>query len=367
MLILLAATCSASLLFGCFLFTLSQSQTRSAKAIEQGFADFPRPLLSLTLLFFILFSGTLADMLGARQSLVLGALLVAAAIPGMASTATPRRRAIAQFIVIAGSLMSGVAALVALPDAFLGESTVAAINLGFFFIGLGSLLTASYGGRFRQSLDSPRLYGLLSMVCLVPSLLGALAPDSASVRPLAGHDYSWSALAAGVLVFFFASPLEGAVSSWAHRVDAGAVDQARESFFWMGLLGSRALVALMLGRNIVPEGFELWLVFLVTAGISLVFANRTGARSKDKRTALLMGSLVGPLYPTLLGAVFDSSTSSGRGLACGLVMTAGAVGTILIAPLAESASSLPHERRWRTPLGLGLATAAATLALALAP
>jgi hypothetical protein len=145
----------------------------------------------------------------------------------------------------------------------------------------------------------------------------------------------------GCLVFFFYAPLEGFVSVWTTthlaRFDPTPRRANRMLFtFWMAMLASRLLVALVLHGASMKDTLSPWFLVLPALMVAVVFGNLSAVTRPERiGTGLVMlGLFMGPIYPLLVGLLFR--TPGGHelpGTTYGLLCACGSVGGLALAPL----------------------------------
>jgi MFS family permease len=79
----------------------------------------------------------------------------------------------------------------------------------------------------------------------------------------------------------------------------------------------------------------------------------------------LLGVLLGPVLPTLLGVLFRQTAPAEQGLAYGLIFTAGSLGSLLLSPLIALRTRPPLQAALRLPIFLALLLMAVALVLGL--
>jgi hypothetical protein len=100
---------------------------------------------------------------------------------------------------------------------------------------------------------------------------------------------------------------------------------------------------------------------------AVILGNMAGAehRRRPGFGLILLGLLLGPVLPTLLGMVFRQVAPSGQGTAYGLVLAAGFLGSLLLAPLLHLRTRPPLQAALRVPIFLALLVTAAALVVGL--
>jgi fucose permease len=332
--------------------------------------------LFLAIIPLMLISGIIIDQAGARGVVLVGSLLTALALAGLALSQTYGKALSAILLAGAGGACLSSGSSVLMPKAFFPDHVAASANVGNVFFGLGALLTPMLADLLIRSLGFRRAICLLAVVSLVPALLAsattpaafAVADQRGDLWAVLGHPIVWLT----GLAFFLYAPLEGSLSTWAttYLTDLGLRESRAAwllSGFWLTFLAARLLAAFLEHQGILPQGAAL-LVLLALAS-AVVLGNMAGANSPRAATCglLLVGALFGPIFPTLVGIVFGQFAPQDRGTAFGAMFTIGATGSLLLPPMIGAyARRTTIRRAMRIPVILSLALAAVTLFLGLA-
>jgi fucose permease len=380
-----SVTVSGALVVGMVLALLGSIKLTLARQLNLGEARVGGLLsaVNLVLIPMMLLSGLAFDRIGVRVVLIVGALVLAGSLFLMSLAPAYKRAFLALMGVGLGWAGLSTAVVALMPVALMRDpdATTAALNLGFVFIALGSLVTPVLADVLLRTLEYRRTVILLSFLCLVPAFLcifpqfgQAVTDETRSleheyVRLWEGR-YFWDLILAG-LVFFFYAPLEGAVSIWSTTFlkEAGYNERRATwilSGFWGAFLLSRLLVALLLPAT-YPR-LDLWLLIVVPALLCAVAAgNMAGAdRPTGVRNGLLLlGFVMGPIFPTLVGVLFREFPAD-RGTVYGSMFALGSVGSLLLAPLIGVRmrnTNSRHGLRMSMMLGLFLTGMALVFAL----
>jgi fucose permease len=214
---------------------------------------------------------------------------------------------------------------------------------------------------------------VLAVLVLVPAALSLLsdAPQLGVQRQhldlmdLLEHRTIWLA----GLVFFFYAPLEGAVSIWTttYLTDMGHGERSAVwmlTGFWGMFLASRLGIALLQHSGYLSPAWDGWVLVGPSLLAAVVLGNLSGSASRagSRSGLLLLGALLGPIFPTLLGMVFRDFPNS-LGTAYGTVFALGATGSLVLGPiLGASARRRTVRSAFRIQMVLGLALATAALA-----
>jgi fucose permease len=370
-----AVTISGAMVFGMVLALLGSLKLALAKRLDVGETRVGGLLaaLNLSLIPMMLFSGVLLDEWGARPVLIAGSLVLALAVLSLGARPTYTRAFVAVLFAGLGAAMVSTASLVLMPRAFFPTEPAASLNLGNIFVALGALITPALTDALLRTMQLRRTVAVLAFLCLIPAFLAAvpdreqlaLAGEQADLLGLLGHEHIWLA----GLVFFFYAPLEGAISIWTttYLTDLGHGERRAAwllSGFWTLFLTARLLTALLLHTRVLHPGWMLVLPALLAA---VVLGNLSGTAERGHARAglLVLGLLLGPIFPTLIGLVFSRFPQE-MGTAYGSVFAIGSAGSLFLAPLiGASARRGTVQTALRIPLVLALLLTACALVYAL--
>ncbi|MGH7169737.1 MAG: hypothetical protein ACRELG_05610, partial [Gemmataceae bacterium] len=282
-------------------------------------------------------------------------------------------------ILLAGFGVSalGTASTVLMPHAFFApEETSASLNLGYVFIALGALLTPALADILLEKIALRRTLAVFALLALTPAFLGVL--PSSEHWPISDHPGHPSAFLAeptgwlAALVLFFYAPLEAVISLWTFTLLAERDRDEREATgllcgFWIAFMASRLLVALAQHMDLLTEGWDVSLIVVPPLLAAVLLGNLAGAshRAQPRSGLILLGLLLGPVLPTLLGLVFHHVAPAGQGTAFGFVFAAGSLGSLLLAPLITLRARPPLQTALRLPIVLALLVTAIALVLGL--
>jgi fucose permease len=348
---LAAVTCTAAFVFGLILALPGAFKPRLAKrlGVREGRAAGLLATFNFALIPSFLLAGYLSDALGWRPMLILGGLLAAIGIAGLAI----RRKTLAVLgsvlLLGAGAACLGTAAVVMMPIAFdFGmRQIIGAINLGFVFVALGALMTPTLADLLMRTLSFRKAVALLALVCLVPALFGALSshqPEPGAAAPehpnIAGVLVNLPILLAG-LAFLMYVPLELAISAWGSTyltVEQGYSEGRASwvmSFFWLTFLLGRVLAAILFHARQFDTTWTpvtFFLLALLAAFVLGCLAGLGRPRSAGWGVAAL-GLLLGPLFPTLVAVVLSDAPNHAYGTAFGAMFAIGSLGSAVLAPV----------------------------------
>jgi hypothetical protein len=252
--------------------------------------------------------------------------------------------------------------------------------MGCVFIALGALVTPVLTDLLLRGLEFRRTAALLALLCLAPAVAvtaayaaGVPFPDGTGGDALAlpARHELWLAAA----VFLFYAPLEGAVSVWAttYLTELGHGERGAAwllSAFWAAFLAARLGTAFLLvwwQRH--AFWIALWLLVLLAVLAAAVVGNLAGSakRGSARGWLLLLGLVLGPIFPMLIGVLFQvKGLTADRGTAYGVVFAAGSLGSLVLAPLigARARARTVQSALW-IPMVLALFMVIAALAFAL--
>ncbi|MCI0459460.1 MAG: MFS transporter [Gemmataceae bacterium] len=335
--------------------------------------------LSLALIPMMLISGILVDHLGVRGVLLVGSLVTALALFGLAMSQTYTNALGAILLAGAGlaSLSSGGSVL--MPVAFFPDNPSASANLGNVFFGLGALVTPKLADLLIHGLGFRRALSFLAIVSLAPALLASLTARGVFPPPAQPGDLlavlSNPILWLTGLAFFLYMPLEGSIGTWAttYLTELG-VRETRAAWllsgFWLTFLAARLITAVFQSQGVLSPSSDPWLLVLLALASAICLGNMAGGHQQSTAMGglLLVGALFGPVFPTLVGILFGHTAEQDRGTAYGAMFAIGASGGLLLPPLIGSyarRTSVRHAMRIPVVVALALAGVMMFLALSL--
>ncbi len=370
---------SSAFVFGMVLALLGSLKLALAKRLDlgEGRIGFLLSALNLALMPMMLATGLLVDStIGVRWVLIGGSILTAAAIFVLGLRPSYAMSIGAVLLAGLGSAGLSTGSIVLMRTAFFPDSPTASLNLGFVFFALGALVTpvlvdvlSSLGGFRRATI-------VVAVLCLVPAVVAALT-SGAALR-VAEHpgDTTWLGTSQTVwlaaLVFFFYAPLEAAVSMWATTLLTEQGQSERRatwtlSGFWCAFLGARLLTALAASYLV---GWERWLLVIPAALVAVLLGNLSGTASRTaaRNGLFVLGFLLGPIFPTLVGILFESLHQEHKevyGTAYGLVFATGSLGSLVLAPVMGAMARRGVQFAMRMPMLLAILMALAALVFSL--
>lgn len=333
--------------------------------------------LNLALIPMMFLSGVLIDQWGVQLVMILGSFVTCVAIYGLTLRRSFGWVVVSIFLVGLGAACVSTSSVVLMPKAFYDdrpEKLGAALNLGMAFFALGALVTPALVDVFFRRFGFARTLALLAVLSLVPALLAVITKnmptDSSSVtlRQVLDDRFLWLA----AFVFFLYAPLEATVSAWATTFLIEMGNQERRvawllSAFWMAFLASRLLAAYLNVRASSVVIFALAVLAAVILG-NLASASHRG---RSRIEILLLGAILGPIFPTLVSLVFEHFDRTERGLrgtAYGAMFALGSLGSLVMGPvIGFCLKRWTVQQSLRIPMFIALIMGGAALVLGLFP
>jgi fucose permease len=374
-----AATIGGALVFGMTLALLGSLKLALARRLQMEDGEVRRLLIALNvaLIPLVLLCGVLLDLYGARAVLVAGSVALSVALVSLSLRPTYPHAFLSILLAGFGAAALATACTVLMPRAFFAPAEASAsLNLGYVFIALGALVTPVLLDILLEALPLHRTLMVLACLSLVPAILAVFpsgehwrtANHTSDPTALLAEQSSWLA----ALVFFFYAPLEASISLWTFSLLTERGQDQREAGgllagFWAAFLASRLLVALGQHAEVLSESWDRWLVVIPPLLAAVAIGNLAGAsyRRLPRAGLFLLGLLLGPVLPTLLGMVFRHAAPAEQGLAFGLVFAGGSLGSLLLSPAFGFRPGQSHHAMLRLPILLGLLLTAAALVLGL--
>jgi fucose permease len=178
---------------------------------------------------------------------------------------------------------------------------------------------------------------------------------------------------AGLIAFLFC-PLEGSLSLWGRTFLADLYPQPRTvhwimAGYWLAYLVSRLAMAM-----IPHNGYEMWIILALALVAAVTFGNLRGAYNPASGALafILIGGLIGPIFPTLLAVGLTLSSpglqaqATEQASAVAGLFALGTLGNLLFQPpLRAFAKSHAVRLSLRVPMILALILGIPLLILAL--
>lgn len=377
-------TISSAFVFGMILALLGSLKltlTRSLN-LSEGRGGVLLSAFNLALVPMMLLTGVLIDEIGVRPVLIVGSAATAVSLFALSYTPTVPRAFGAILLGGLGASALCTGSIVLMPQAFFPHEPAPSLNAGIVFFALGALVTPALIDVLVRTVGYRRGLALVSLACLVPGVLAALAGSdelaggSADPAELSAV-FSQSSLWLAGLVLALYAPLEASISYWAttYLTDRNAGERRAAwllSGFWGAFLLSRlAVAALMHGRYIRPE-WSGWVLVVPSLLAAVVLGNMAGTVGAERagRGLVLLGFCLGPIFPTLVGMVFDRISHPEvrcEGTAFGALFAAGSFGSLLLAPvIGATLRKQPMQSALRIPMFGALLLTAVALVFGLA-
>jgi fucose permease len=374
-----AVTIASSFVVGMLLTLLGSIKLSLGKRLELSDAGVGWLLsaLYLALVPMMLVSGVFVDYSGPKWVLFAGSLVTAAALFLLAVGRKRAQGLVAILLMGAGAACLSTGSIVLMPKAFFpGSPPAAALNFGNVFFALGAFIMPPLAEWLLRGLDFRRGMGILAVLCLVPALFAGLAPRAAfevggpAAPPLdlahvLGHPILWLA----GLVFLLYGPLESSVGTWGttYLTHLGTSEQRAAlllSGFWLTFLAGRLGTAFLQHQRWWSSAYEPWLILLLALAAAVCLGNL--AQSEKPRHAiggwLLLGAFLGPIFPTLVGILFEFFPAHEHGTAYGAMFSIGSLGGLVLPPFVGVCVRRMNVRRaMRVPMVMALVLALATL------
>jgi fucose permease len=382
-----AVTVSAAFVFGMVLALLGSLKLSLSKRLNLGEGRIGVLLsaFNFALMPMMLLTGLLIDRYGVRWVLIGASCMTAVAVVSLGVNPTYRRAFVGVLLAGLGSAGLSTASIVLMPKAFFSmREAPAAQNLGNVFFALGALVTPVLTDLLLRTLEFRRCVAIIATLCLVPALLASitdraaleLTPDRAELDRLFVDKALWLAAA----VFFLYAPLEAAINVWTttYLTDLGQSERRAAwvlTGFWAAFLASRLAAALALHHwPRLGHGWDFVLIVLPALLVAVVLGNLAGTASGAAagRGTLLLGFLLGPIFPTLVGSLFQQLNDAkppvyGFGTAYGTLFAVGSLGSLVLAPLIGArATRRSVQTALRIPMVIAIGLTLAALVFALA-
>jgi fucose permease len=331
--------------------------------------------LKLALIPMMLISGILVDQLGIRSMVLLGSLLTGMGIFSLALSTTKSACFYSILLIGLGAAGVNTGSIKLMPLAFFENNPAASLNMGHVFIGLGALIIPAFMELLITNLGFRRALGILAVVSLIPALAAALTSfDKVPHEKLGdlwgvlGNPAVWLA----GLVFILYGPLEAFFGAWgtSYLTELGHTERRTAlllSGFWLTFMAGR-LVMSFLQQKVLADNSEAWVILVLALLAAVVIGNLAGTHSTFNAGwgFLLVGAVLGPIFPTLVGLLFNQVGTQERGTAYGAMFAIGSTGSALLAPLIGGyarKSSVRSALRIPTLMALLLAGGVVVLAL----
>jgi fucose permease len=355
-----AVTTAAALLFGLLLPLLGSLKAPLAKRLDLGETRLRslRAAFGLTLIPMMLLAGLLADAVGVRAVLFAGSLVAAAGLFGLAMSRSYVNALTATVVAGVGGACLNTAAVLLMPGAYFLGHPVAALNLGHVFVGLGALLTPFVVESLLGRLGFRHGLGVLAILVLAPAFLAgitaevAFKPAGMELDPRYAEVFRSPLLWLAALVLLFYRPLEVVLSGWARRylMDVG-LPEGRAAVaaggFWVMFLAGRFGAALWQRADTPGWVSQPWFPVLLALAAAVFLGNLAGAHKARLATwgFLGVGVLLGPIFPTMVGNLFECFEVGQYGTAYGAMYFLGAGGGVFLPAVMDAYARRRTVRR----------------------
>jgi fucose permease len=335
-------------------------------------------VLHLTLIPFMVLSGLLLDRLGVSLMIAAGSVFICLALITFAWTERYGSAIAAVFLLGVGAACMSPATIVLMPQAFFEERLGASLNLGNVFFALGALITPTLVEVLLIGTGYRRALMWLCLAAVVPLAIVPFAAPSRLVESTeVGKVFTEPDLWFAGLVFAFYGPIEYFLSTWTTTFLTYLGHQEERaawllSAFWLAFLAGRVIMALVEIQYLSDDSWakaEPWIIVALAFFVCVALGNLAGAVSRQRAAwgLLLLGLLLGPIFPTLVSVLFNNDRFTGeRGTAYGGMFAIGSLGSFVLPPVIgmyARRSNIQHALR--IPLLVGLAMLVASVILAL--
>jgi fucose permease len=376
--LLTAVTIAGAFAFGMVLSLLGSIKLNLAKRFQIDEAGVGGLLsaLNLALIPMMPLSGFLIDRWDARHVLLLGSLVTAVALFSLTLSQSYRWALVSILLVGAGGACLSTGSIVLMPAAFFPDQEAASLNLGNVFFGLGALITPALVDLLLNTLRFRWTLGVLALITLTPAVLALFTTGPPAPAPQENGELALllrdPLLWISGLVFCLYGPIEFAIGTWAttyltdHRYHPSRAAWML-SGFWFTFFAARLGMAFLDADGVLPRQSEPWVILFLALLSAVALGYLAGASTKGNAGVglLVLGAFLGPIFPTLIGAVFEAFPHN-RGTAYGTVFAIGSVGSLFMAPvIGRRARNTSVQQSVRILMLLALALTFAALVLGL--
>jgi fucose permease len=365
--VLLALTVCCAFTFGLLIVLLSSMRSHLASHLNlrESRLDSIWAAMNFVLVPLTLVAGILIDVGDVRWVIVVGSFCVFLALLTLRSAATFRGALTAYLMMSLGGACISTASIVLMPRAFFGPGEASAsLNMGNVFFALGALIAPVLADVMLRGMGVKRSLFYLALIGLLPGILACFTLKSAGPRVQESDLFallSEPLVLLAAAVFFLYAPLEGCLHTWVTSFLQNLGNRERDvhrliAAFWSSFLIGRLSMAYIQHARWLPDDSERWTVLILAAAATVMLGNLAG--SVDRRGAMwwlmLFGLFLGPIFPTLVGVLFEKYPS-GQGTVFGTFFALGSAGSLLFAPLiAARMNRISAQNAIRIPLALGM-------------
>jgi len=277
-------------------------------------------------------------------------------------------------VTAVGSASQISGAIVLMPGAYFGNNAASA-NFGLVFCSLGGLIAGSLAPLPLEKLNFRRALSILAVVCLIPAFVAALSPseDLQSAPTESGTAELWTSPVLWLvgLAFLLYCPLEGSLSTWAtdYLKQLGFSERPAGWLvggYWFTFVASR-LGAAFFEYYFVRTG-EPWVLITLASVAAVAIGGLAGTRQRGHSILwlLLIGLVLGPIVPNLIGILYRHFGEGEIGTAYGTVILMGGGGSLIFPPFMSAFAARTSLRvALRLPTVISILLAGGGLALAL--
>jgi fucose permease len=334
-------------------------------------------VLHVTLIPLMLISGVLLDWFGIRLMIFAGCIFTWAALYTFTLGTHYRTVIIAVVLLGVGAACLSPATIVLMPQAFFEGHLGASLNLGNVFFALGALITPTLMELLLVAIGFRRaMLGFCLLVLAPAAIAGFVAPPMHEENVQLGRVFREPDLWLAGIVFALYGPVEYFLSTWTttfltylgHREERAAW---LLSAFWLSFLAGRvamAFVEIMYPGVHWPQA-EPWAIVILAFFACVALGNLAGAVSRQRAAwgLMLLGFLLGPIFPTLVSVLFNNEKFDGeRGTVYGAMFAIGSIGNFLLLPAIGAfarRSNIQHALRIPLLVSLGMLVVSLVLSL----
>ena len=323
-----------------------------------------------TSLVIMLLVGPLLDRFGHRPVLILGFLVIAAAILLFATSRQVNVIFAASFLLGVGGSCVNAGGNTLLPAAINPDNPAAASNLGNVFFGLGAFVVPFLIAYLFERLSFRGALSVFAVIAALAAVPAALASypqvasgfELATALELTGNSVVWIA----ALCLFCYIGLEVSMASWTttYLKDIGWGEKRTSllfSLFWVAMMAGRLatsrFVTTEIGRTTIQA-------VVAVAAVLILLITLTGRRRLGAAAVILLGLCFAPIFPTTVGLTFARFDPALYGSVFALIFAVGLLGSSVV-PAAIGAISERKSIRTGMRIMFGLAVVLFLLASAL--
>lgn len=286
---------------------------------------------TFVLIFCMIIGGWFVDFFGIRDSLIFGTFLISFGLSTLALSTNVQGATFATVVLGVATAFLHLSSAMLFPHAFFSpEHAPAAMNIGYFFVGLGYLgfpPLASWFVRILSFRKGILLIALLGILCACGAAFTSHdfpTPETDTSISAVFSDYRlW--LTAAVMFLFYG--VETGLNNWTphYLSDVRVTETTKELLiagFWIFFLGSR------FAAGISPKVFgSLWFLLGLAVLTGILVGNLSGAFQRYNASIgfLALAACLGPIFPSAIGEIFiffPSHTANYLGVILGIGLIA---------------------------------------------